>query len=116
MENVIIYHNPRCSKSREALQLLQQHHIKPKIIEYLKTPLNEKDIKQLLRLLKISPRDLMRKNESIYKELHLDNNKLSDQELIKAIIDNPILIERPIIIHKQKAVIARPPEKLLEII
>lgn len=116
MEKVTIYHNPRCSKSRQALLLLGEHRIQPYIIEYLKTPLKEKEIKQLLQLLQLSPRELMRKNETVYKELDLDNPKLSEHELIKAIVEHPILLERPIVVHNHKAVIARPPEKLLEII
>lgn len=116
MQNVIIYHNPRCSKSREALRILQDHHINPTIIEYLKNPLTEKELKQLLKKLDISPRELMRKNEEVYKSLKLQDPKLDDKDLIAAICANPILMERPIVLCKDKAIIARPPERLLELL
>lgn len=116
MKEVIIYHNPRCSKSRQALQILEEHHIKPTIIEYLKTPPTPKTIAHLLTLLGITPRDLMRKNETLYKELKLDEPTLSNADLIGVMAEHPILIERPIVITNQKAIIARPPEKVLELI
>lgn len=116
MKNVTIYHNPRCSKSREALQLLVDNDIQPTVIEYLKTPLNVNEIKKLLKLLAIKPREIMRKNETLYKTLNLENEKLSDEKLINALVENPILIERPIVVVKNKAVIGRPPEKVLELI
>lgn len=116
MEKITIYHNPRCSKSREALQLLRAHHKEPVVIEYLKNPLSEKEITQLLVLLALSPRDLLRKNEELYKTLELDNPKLNDKALIAILAKHPILIERPIVVINNKAIVARPPEKVLELI
>jgi len=113
---VIIYHNPRCSKSRQTLQLLRDNGIEPTIIEYLKDPLGKKELEDILKLLNMEPRDLMRKQEHEYKAAWLDNPKLSRNELISAMIQHPVLIERPIIIANHKAVIGRPPGKALEII
>jgi arsenate reductase len=116
MRAVTIYHNPRCSKSRQALQLLQDNRIEPEIIDYLKNPPSAEEMTEILKLLNLHPRDLMRKQEKIYKTLQLDNPKLTSQQLIAALITHPILIERPIIIRQNKAIIARPPEKALEIL
>ncbi len=114
--NATIYHNPRCSKSRQTLQLLHDKGCEVEIIEYLKNPPELDKIKQILNMLDITPRDLMRKNESAYKELQLDDDSLSDQTLIEAMYKNPILIERPIVIANNKAAIGRPPESVLEIL
>jgi len=116
MPTVIIYHNPRCSKSRQTLELLREHNITPTIIEYLDTPLDTMTLKKIAKLLALSPRELMRKGEPIYKELQLSNPKLSDEELFVAMSKNPILIERPIVLVGNKAIIGRPPENVLEII
>jgi len=113
---VTIYHNPRCSKSRQTLQLVQEHDAEPTIIDYLNTPPSLLELKQILGLLKISPRELLRKNETIYKTLALDNPALSDDAILTAMIENPILIERPIVIQGNKAAIGRPPENVLEIL
>lgn len=116
MKNLIMYHNPRCSTSRKTLELLHKNNIQPTIIEYLKTPPSYEELKRILKLLNISPRDLMRKKELIYHELNLDNDKLTDEHLIKTMVENPILIERPIVILNNKAVIGRPPENIMKII
>lgn len=117
MPNVIIYHNPRCSKSREALQLLRDQNIEPEVIEYLKTPPSADTLKSILKLLgAASPRELMRSKEAVYRENHADDENLSNEYLISMMVKNPILIERPIIINGNKAVIGRPPEKTLEIL
>jgi arsenate reductase (glutaredoxin) len=116
MPAITIYHNPRCSKSRQALQLLQDNHLEPEVIEYLKNPPSAKEMTEILKSLNLHPRDLMRKQEEIYKTLQLDNPKLTNQQLITALVTYPILIDRPIIIRQNKAIIARPPEKVLEIL
>lgn len=116
MTDTIIYHNPRCSKSRQTLELLKEKGIEPQILEYLKTPPNANTLRELLNKLGIKPRDLMRKKEKEYKELGLDNPELSDEELIQAMVEHPRLIERPIIVHGNKVALGRPPENVLEII
>lgn len=113
---VTIYHNPRCTKSRQTLELLQSRGIEPEIIEYLKTPPGKSKIKEILKMLDLEPRELMRKNEDEYKKAKLDNPKLSKDDLIAAMIKYPILIERPIVIANGKAAIGRPPENVLKII
>ncbi|HCS63638.1 MAG TPA: arsenate reductase (glutaredoxin) [Cellvibrio sp.] len=113
---VTLYHNPRCSKSREALNLLREQGQEPEIVLYLETPPNAKTLKALLGKLGIGARDLLRKGEDAYKELNLADGKLSDAALIKAMVENPKLIERPIAINGDKAVIGRPPENVLQII
>ena len=110
-----IYHNPRCSKSRQGLAILQEAKVDFEIIEYLKTPLSEKELKAILSKLKIDAIDLVRKNEAIWKE-NYKGKELSNEQIIKAMVENPKLIERPIVIHKNKAVIGRPPEKIITII
>jgi len=111
-----IYHNPRCSKSRQTLQLLEENGAQPDIIEYLKNAPSKKELESVLNLLNLSPRDLMRKGESIYKELNLKNVDLSNEQLVNAMLENPILIERPIVLANGKAAIGRPPESVLDIL
>jgi len=111
-----IYHNPRCSKSRQTLQLLKDHEIEPVVIEYLQSPPSEAELEKILTLLDMEPRDLMRKKEAPYKENNLGDAALSRAELIAAMIENPILIERPIVTTRNKAAVGRPPENVLEII
>ncbi len=112
---ISIYHNPRCSKSRQTLELLRENKIEPEIIEYLKNPPNIAELTDILAKLSIKPQDLMRKGEAIYKDLDLKN--INDNNiLMQAMIDNPILIERPIVIANGKAKIGRPPESVLDII
>ncbi len=113
---IVIYHNPRCSKSRATLQLLREKGIEPKIIEYLKTPPSREALEAILNKLGMAPRDLMRKKEKIYKEKNLDNPDLTHDQLIEAMIENPILIERPIVVAGDKAAIGRPPENVLEVL
>lgn len=111
-----LYHNPRCSKSREALTLLETNGCKPEVILYLDTPPTTKQLKSLLAKLGINARQLLRKTEDIYKELNLGDEKLSEAALIKAMAANPKLIERPIFINGDKAAIGRPPENVLSIL
>jgi arsenate reductase len=113
---VTIYHNPRCSKSRQTLELLEEKGIKPEIIEYLLSPPSADELKNILNILGISARELMRKKEAAYQENGLDDGNLSEDELVDAIIKNPILIERPIVVSKGKAAIGRPPENVLAVI
>ncbi len=113
---IVVHHNPRCSKSRCAVELLGAKGIEPRIVEYLETPPSAEEIERLLRLLAIRPRDLMRKGEAEYRAAGLDDPKLSDTELVRAMAAHPILIERPIVVAGEKAVLARPPEAVLEIL
>lgn len=115
MQKTCIYHNPRCSKSRQALHFLIEQGIEPQIIEYLKTPLTQKRIKELLTMLNMQAFDIIRTNEVEFKTSHLEKTS-SENELIKAIVTHPILLQRPIIVHNNKAVIGRPVEKILEIL
>jgi len=113
---VRIYHNPRCSKSRQTLQLIEEQKIKPIIIEYLKSPPTKSEFKQILKLLKLTARDLLRKKEPEYAEHGLDDPSLSEEHIIDIMIKNPKLIERPIVVTHDSAAIGRPPEKVLEIL
>ena len=112
----IIYHNPKCSKSRQTLELLKEKGITPTIIEYLKTPPTAEELKSILTQLGFAPRDLMRKKEDEYTELKLDDPSLSEDDLINAMVKHPILIERPIVLANSKAALGRPPEQVLEIL
>lgn len=114
--SVKIYHNPRCSKSRQTLELLQAQGIEPEVIEYLKTPPSAAELNDILEKLGMEPRDLMRKKETEYKAAGLDDESLDRQALINGMINNPILIERPIVIANGKAAIGRPPEDVLAIL
>lgn len=113
---VTLYHNPRCSKSRDALTLLRDKGVEPEVVLYLETPPTAKSLKALLAKLGISARDLLRKGEDAYKELNLADEKLSEAALIKAMVENPKLIERPIAIKGDKAIVGRPPENVLTIL
>ena len=113
---VKIYHNPRCGKSRQTLQLLQEQGIEPEIIEYLKTPPSAEELNDILQKLGMEPRDLMRKNEAEYKASGLNDESLDRQALIKGMVKHPIVIERPIVVANNKAVIGRPPETVLTIL
>lgn len=112
----LIYHNPRCSKSRQTLQLLNERGIKAETIEYLKDTPSREALEHILSLLQLEPRELMRTKEEAYRELGLDDPQLGRDALIEAMLANPILIERPIVIANGKAAIGRPPEKVLEIL
>lgn len=114
--SIKIYHNPRCSKSRQTLQLLQDNQVKPEIVEYLKTPPGKEELEQVLKMLGLEPRQLMRTREKEYKALGLDNPDLDKDALIDAMLATPKLIERPIVIKDGKAAIGRPPEQVLEIL
>ncbi|PKQ05890.1 MAG: arsenate reductase (glutaredoxin) [Alphaproteobacteria bacterium HGW-Alphaproteobacteria-12] len=116
MPGPTIYHNPRCSKSRAALALLEERGLEPVIVDYLKTPPSVAELQTILTKLKMRPRDLMRKGEAVYKSLGLADESLSDEKLIRAMADNPVLIERPIVLSGAKARIGRPPESVLEIL
>ncbi len=109
-----IYHNPRCSKSRQTLGLLQERGIEPEIIEYLVTPPSAEELKNILGLLGKSPRDIMRKKEA--KEAGLDDPALDDEALIAGMAANPIVIERPIVLNGGKAALGRPPESVIDIL
>ena len=114
--SVTIYHNPRCSKSRQTLALLQEKGIEPTVIEYLKTPPSAADLADILSKLGKTPRDLMRKKEAPYADNNLGDGSLSNNALIAAMVENPVLIERPIVLSGGKAAIGRPPESVLEIL
>ena len=114
--SIEIYHNPRCSKSRQTLALLREKGVEPEIREYLKTPPDKETLEQILGMLGVEPRDLMRKKESEYKEAGLDNPDLTRDQLIQAMVDHPRLIERPIVVTQGKAALGRPPESVLDIL
>ena len=113
---VSIYHNPRCSKSRETLKLLEEKGVEPEIVKYLDTPPDHATLERILEMLGLEPRDLMRKKEKEYKDNGLDNPELTREQLIDAMVTHPRLIERPIVIKDGKAALGRPPESVLEIL
>ena len=116
MNDITIYHNPRCSKSKATLELITSMGITPIVKLYLDEPISYDELSNVLDKLNISPRELLRKTESLYKKYNLDNNILDDPEIITFMIENPILIERPIVIRNKRAIIGRPPENVLKII
>jgi len=113
---VSIYHNPRCSKSRQTLALLEERGISPDIVLYLETPPTAETLSDVLNKLDITPRQLLRKGEAAYKENNLSDTSLTDQQLIDAMVAHPKLIERPIVINGSKAALGRPPEQVLDIL
>jgi len=113
---VQILHNPRCSKSRATLQLLQEAGVNPEIIEYLQTPPDAGQLASILAQLGLQPRELMRKGQPEYKSMGLDDPQRTDKQLIAAMLEAPILIERPIVLANGKAAIGRPPESVMEIL
>ena len=113
---VTIFHNPRCSKSRQSLELLNKHGVDIKVIQYLKNPPTPYEIKSILKKLNLGPSEILRTGESRFKELTISLEEVSDDELITLMSENPILIERPIIFDQQKAVIGRPPENTLHML
>jgi arsenate reductase len=113
---VTILHNPRCSKSRNSLALLKEQGIEPDVRLYLENPPTEDELTSILEMLAISAKDLLRRGEPEYKELGLGNQNLSEQQLIQLMIKHPKLIERPIVIAGDKAVIGRPPEQVLNLL
>jgi arsenate reductase len=114
--DVTIYHNPRCSKSRAALDLLREQGHQPHIVEYLKNPPSEAELAAILKLLGMEPRELMRRKEEDYALANLDDPGLTREELIRALHDHPRLIERPIVLANGKAALGRPPESVLDIV
>lgn len=116
MTDLTLYHNPRCSKSRAALQLLQERGLTPEILLYLDTPPTAEQLNEVLGKLEISARDLLRTGEDAYKTLNLAAQDLSEAELVAAMVAHPKLIERPILIAGNRAVVGRPPERVLEIL
>ncbi len=115
--SVKIYHNPRCSKSRQTLQILQEKGIEPEVVKYLETPPTEEELREIIRMLGLpSARDLMRKKEKEYRELGLDDLAKTEDELIRAMVEHPRLIERPVVIRDGKAALGRPPEKVIDIL
>ncbi|SEM14299.1 arsenate reductase [Aquimarina amphilecti] len=110
-----IYHNPRCSKSRQCLTILEERKEDLEIIKYLETPLSEEKLTEIINLLAIKPIDLVRKNETIWKQ-EFKNKDITDSALIKIMCEYPKLIERPIVIKNNKAIIGRPPEKVIDIL
>lgn len=113
---VTIFHNPRCSKSRQALDLLRKRGEEPRVVEYLQTLPTVAELRSLLAQLGLPPRELMRRQEPVYAELGLGNPSLDDTALIEAMASYPILIERPIVIAGDRAIIGRPPERILELL
>ena len=114
---VRIYHNPRCSKSREALALLREGRVEPEVVEYLKTPPDAAELERILAMLHMEPRALMRRKEKEYKELGLDDPGLGRARLIRAMVEHPRLIERPIVVRDASAAaLGRPPESVLKLL
>lgn len=116
MTDATLYHNPRCSKSRATLELLEEKGLKPRVVEYLKTPPDAATLEKILDMLGMEPRELMRKKEDEYQALGLDDPGLSHDQLIRAMVEHPKLIERPILVKDGKAAIGRPPEDVLELL
>ena len=111
-----IYHNPRCRKSRETLQLIQDAGIEPEIVEYLKETPSVDELNAILKKLKLEPQDVMRTGEAVYKELKLKDKDLTRQQALKIMVENPKLIERPIVVQGRKAILGRPPENVKELL
>ncbi|GAA4348473.1 arsenate reductase (glutaredoxin) [Kangiella taiwanensis] len=116
MSDFSILHNPRCSKSRQTLELLQENGVEPTIVKYLETPPSEHEIRNIVKLLGVSPRDILRKKEAEYKEAGLDNADLNDDQVISLMVQYPKVIERPIVYSGKAAAVGRPPENVLNII
>lgn len=114
MAEVRIYHNPECSKCRQTLDLVRARGVEPEIVEYLENPPDERTLEQLLSKLGIEPEELVRKKEDLYEELNLE--QADRRELIAAMVENPVLIERPIVVKGEKATLGRPPENVLNIL
>lgn len=113
---ITIWHNPRCSKSRRALEILNDLGLRPTVVEYLKTPPQPKELRDVLRRLDMAPRDLMRTREAPWRDLGLGDAELSDDVLIRAMHEHPILIERPVVQAGDRAVLGRPPERVLDLV
>lgn len=115
-DKLVIYHNPNCSKSRETLQLLEQNNMTPEIIEYLEEPPTIAELTRIINLLGVSARDLLRTTEPVYRNAELGDDSLSDAEIIEAICEYPALLQRPIVVSGNRAILGRPPVKVLELI
>ncbi|QIL84147.1 arsenate reductase (glutaredoxin) [Diaphorobacter sp. HDW4A] len=109
-----IYHNARCSNSRGALAILREHGIEPQIIDYIAEPLSVEQLETLIQKLGMPVRDVMRAKEDIYKTLKLDTETVTDAQLLEAIVAHPVLLNRPIVVHGQRALLCRPPEQVLQ--
>jgi arsenate reductase len=116
VKTVTLYHNPRCSKSRQALGLLRDRDVELEIVEYLKSPPSATELDRILELLSMEPRALMRKKETAYKDLGLDDQSLDRKRLLQAMVEHPILMERPIAVADGRAALGRPPENVLDVI
>ena len=115
-KGLTIYHNAACSKSREALQILQDNNLSPEVINYLADPPTPLELKELIGILGVSARDLLRTTEPVYKDAELDDDTLTDDEIIEAICEYPALLQRPIVISDGRAIIGRPPTSIMEIV
>lgn len=115
MSKFTIYHNPRCTKSRQTLQLLREHGVEPEIVEYLKDPPSRTQLRQIVRALGIPARDLIRRKEKLFAEVGDADTRYSDTAAVNLLADHPRLIERPIVVRGDKAAIGRPPENVLEL-
>ena len=115
-DKVIIFHNPRCSKSRACLELITSMGITPRVKLYLDEIITNDELNNILHMLGIKPRELLRKSEEEYKTYNLDDNKLEDEEIIKIMIENPILIQRPLVIANNSAIVGRPPENIFKLL
>ena len=111
-----IYHNPLCTKSRETLKLLRDAGVEPEIVEYLKTPPSAAELDRILKMLGMEPQQVMRTKEKAYKQLGLDKKPLSRKEAIRVLVENPVLIERPIVVAGKRAVLGRPPENVRQLL
>ena len=116
VDTITIFHNPRCSKSRQTLAILEENGVSPKIVRYLDTPPSINELESILSALAMYPIEITRKGEKVFKELDIKNAALSDKQLTKLLCEYPILIERPIVVRQDRAVIGRPPEKVLELL
>lgn len=116
MSDVIIYHNPRCSKSRQTLALLEKHNIQYDVVLYLESPPSEAQLASIIAKLGLVPRELLRKGEDAYKEQNLEDTSMADSDIVAAMVKSPILIQRPIVVSGERAKIGRPPEQVLEIL
>ena len=116
MSDVEIWHNPRCSKSRQTLALIEETGVEPKVVRYLDEPPSRERLEEVLGYLDMSPRELLRRRESAYKELGLGDESLGDDEVVSAMLERPKLIERPVVICGKRAAIGRPPESVLDIL
>ncbi len=116
MSDFTIYHNPRCSKSRQTLQLLEDNGVTPNVVLYLETPPSPQELRELLSKLGIGARELLRSGEDAYKANNLKDSALSDDQLIAAMVEHPKLIQRPIVVRGERAVLGRPPENALALL